>query len=275
MITVTLYLRLGKGRQLLPDRVDLDTLTPKARALAEAIDDSPGHGPIAVLCNTGQLKGDNPNFRLIHGHAPEADAKAAEPDLRLITGWAPSRPGGSPETAEEWLEMNARSIPHSAWPIAGCESRTLARDRRVPSADHAREDRCLTRDQVLQRTIDVGTPMHASGWSLLWKAGHTPAPRHLALDGRMPLWHVDDVDTYLARDVEPWSLSQVAAHLGYSGTSASGSARRQLSRWGLQAIGRAPGRGGEGQYAADQIQAAHATRPGRGRWAASRDARTP
>ncbi|WJV44530.1 hypothetical protein [Streptomyces flavofungini] len=268
MSTVTVCVRLGSRRVLIRDEVDLDTLTPKARALAEAIHDSPGHKPLAVLCDTGKLKGDHPDFRTIRGYSPEADAGAVQPDLRLISNWNPAPKDST--TAEEWLERNARSIPVSAWPVAGCETRLRARERRVPSADAAREDRCLTLDQVILHTVDAGVPMHASGWSLLCKVGNTPPPRHLALGGRMPLWHVDDVDAYLHRDVDHWPLSQVADYLGYQGPSAQGSARKQLSRWGLQAISRAPGRSGEGRYAADQVQAAHGARPGRGRWAASR-----
>ncbi|MFI1203493.1 hypothetical protein ACH4VR_29360 [Streptomyces sp. NPDC020883] len=100
--TVTVSVRQGKRRVLFPDEVDLDALTPKARALAEAIHDT-GHRAIAVLCDTGRLKGDNPNFRVINGHGPETDTKAVEPELRLITDWA-TAPVGSLNTAEEWLE---------------------------------------------------------------------------------------------------------------------------------------------------------------------------
>jgi hypothetical protein len=46
----------------------------------------------------------------------------------------------------------------------------------------------------------------------------------------MPLWHVDDLDAYIARDCEQWPLSRVAEYLGYSSPSATGSARKQLSR---------------------------------------------
>lgn len=70
--------------------------------------------------------------------------------------------------------------------------------------------------------------------------------------------------------VELWTVSKVAEYLGFTGDSANGSARKQLSRWGLKSEGRQPGRRGESQYAADQVKAAQARRPGRGRWAESR-----
>lgn len=79
-------------------------------------------------------------------------------------------------------------------------------------------------------------------------------------DGVSPI----EVDGW-GRPVELWTLTRVAEYLGYQGASAAGSARKQLHRWGITAEGRAPGRGGESLFAADQVQAAHASRPGRGR----------
>lgn len=71
--------------------------------------------------------------------------------------------------------------------------------------------------------------------------------------------------------VELWTVSMVAKHLGFTGPSANGSARKQLSRWGIGSQGREPGRRGESQYPADMVKAAHAARPGSGRRAAARD----
>jgi hypothetical protein len=250
--------------------VGLDTLTPKARALAEAIHMSFGHQPLGVLVNTGRTKGDNPNHAYRYGTGPDADEIGAQPDIRFMRNLE-GIPRNAKTTPEEWLEYNARQLPVDAWPIAGASSRIEPLDEHVPSAEAAREDRCITRDQVFSYLRDAGVPMTADGWSLLWKAGQVPQPRHYALGGRMPLWHVDDLDAYAARDYERWPLSQVAEYLGYTGPSAAGTARRQLSRWGLLAVDRAPGRGGENRFAADQVQAAQAARPGRGRWAESRD----
>jgi hypothetical protein len=69
---------------------------------------------------------------------------------------------------------------------------------------------------------------------------------------------------------ELWTVSMVAEYLGYTGPTASGTARKQLSRWGIVSQGREPGRGGQSQYLASEVRAAHEARPGRGRWAASR-----
>lgn len=262
---VTLDIRKGRP----PVVVDLDTLTPKARALAEAIHMSFKHQPLGVLCDTGRTKSDNPNHAYLYGSGPNADEIGARPDLRFMRNLEPQR-RDTATSPEEWLEYNARQLPFDAWPIAGARSRIAPLDERVPSAEAAREDRCLTRTQVPAYLTDAGAPVTADGWSLLWKAGQVPEPRHHALDGRMPLWHADDLDAYASREFDRWPLSRVAQFLGYEGPSASGTARRQLSRWGLMAVDRAPGRGGEGRFAADQVEAVHQARPGRGRWADSR-----
>ncbi|MFF3420097.1 hypothetical protein ACFYW9_36345 [Streptomyces sp. NPDC002698] len=69
---------------------------------------------------------------------------------------------------------------------------------------------------------------------------------------------------------ELWTVSAVAAYLGFTGESAAGSARRQLSRWGIAAKGREPGRGGQSLHLASQVRAANEARPGRGRHGARR-----
>ena len=249
--------------------VDLDGLTPKARALAEAIHASTRHQPLGVVVDMGRSKGEDPHFQKMHG----TSSRAAEPDHRFM-GHLEPLPRGAQRTPEWWLEYNAREIPYYAWPIAGARSRMERLNERVPSAEAAREDRCLTCDQA-QRYLGKSIGQHNlasdDGWHLLWKAGNLPAPRHHALGGRMPLWHVDDLDAYATRQYERWTISRVAEHLGYSGPSATGTARKQISRWGLYALGREAGRGGESLYAADQVQAAHAARPGKGRRGAPRE----
>lgn len=272
MTTVTLHLRESTPTRSGLVEVDLDALTPKARAFAEAIHASTGHRPLGVLVDTGRTKGENPNHALLHGTGLKADEIAAQPDLRFM-GNLELIPRTAHTSPEEWLEYNARQMPYDAWPIAGARSRVEPLTERVPSAEAAREDRCLTRDQALHYLGDKVGLYHLvsnEAWTMLQKAGNAPAPRHYALGGRMPLWHVDDLEAYAARDYERWTISQVAEFLGYDGPSATGSARKQLSRWGLYSLGRGSGRGGESLYAADQVQAAHAARPGKGRHGAPR-----
>ncbi|MFC8723787.1 hypothetical protein [Streptomyces bacillaris] len=67
-----------------------------------------------------------------------------------------------------------------------------------------------------------------------------------------------------------WTTSQVAEYLGYTGKSATGSARRQLSRWGVTPVRREPGRGGESLYEAEKVKKLHEGRLGSGRRGAAR-----
>ena len=258
-------LHLRKGGPL--EDVDLDTLTPKARALAEAIHDCPGHQPIGVVCVTGQTKGDNPNFELLHGTGPKADALAAEPLVVTMRNFG-LIPADSPTTAADWLEREAIGLPLDAYPVAGVTSRVGAATGRVPSADAAAADRYLSRDGVLHWMREAGQPMGIQEWDTLRGTGHLPEPDRYVL-GR-PQWRPETIDAYLSRDVELWPVGKVAEVLGYTGVSAAGSARKQLSRWGLTAAGRAPGRGGESLYAADKVKAVQAHRPGSGRRGAAR-----
>jgi hypothetical protein len=68
----------------------------------------------------------------------------------------------------------------------------------------------------------------------------------------------------MTNDIELWTIDEVADFLGYQGTSAAGSARKTLSRLGVSAVARQPGRGGKSLYRVDEVKAAHAARPGRG-----------
>ncbi|MFJ9799835.1 hypothetical protein [Streptomyces sp. NPDC101145] len=268
---VTLNIRRACGDiPAFPDTVDLDTLTPKARALAEAIHASSGHQARGVVCATGLTEGDDPNFAYKWGNGPEAAARRNRPVTMIFR---PTRLRADSEvTAEGWLETQARTLGLDVYPITGMLDPITPLKERVPSAGAAAEDRCLSRDAARSRLAqDQGLVMSPNLWSRLMSAGHLPEPRHYALGGQLPLWHVDDIDAYGTRDYEQWTISEVAEHLGYQGASATGSARKQLSRWELYPVGRAPGRTGENLYPADQVRALHAARPGRGRHGAARD----
>ncbi|MFB6977667.1 hypothetical protein [Streptomyces scopuliridis] len=69
---------------------------------------------------------------------------------------------------------------------------------------------------------------------------------------------------------ELWPVSRVAEELGYGGPSATGSARKWLSRKGVAAEVRAAGRGGEAHYSAHHVRQARDTSPGSGRHGAKR-----
>ncbi|WP_440900379.1 hypothetical protein [Actinosynnema sp.] len=59
---------------------------------------------------------------------------------------------------------------------------------------------------------------------------------------------------------ELWTRDQVAQELGIKVDGV----RHQMRRWGVEAVGREPGRGGSSLYPAAKVRAAHADRPGAG-----------
>ena len=65
---------------------------------------------------------------------------------------------------------------------------------------------------------------------------------------------------------ELWTVEQVADHLGYRGPSAKGSARKQMSRWGVARhdVTDSPTGRIAARYRADDVRAAAASRPGAG-----------
>lgn len=241
------------------ETVDLDDLTPRARTLAEAIAQQE-QSPAPMGLREIQLECGLTNAATFPRRADEVEAygmqkQQGQPARHHFVRsplWATSEMSGA-----EYLERQARSWP-MAWYVvgaAGCGP--------VPSFEAGKADRVYTHDTARER---LG--LSPLAWDLLTKAKHLPAPDRWA-HGR-PHWYPETVDSYRDREVELWSVSRIAQHLGYEGKSAAGTTRSQLSRWGLSAAGRAAGRGGESLYAADQVQALHAHRPGRGRHGAAR-----
>jgi hypothetical protein len=58
-----------------------------------------------------------------------------------------------------------------------------------------------------------------------------------------------------------WTPEQAAAHLGV----AAGSVRKALHRLGVRPVARQPGRSGRNLYDPEQVRAAAASRPGKGK----------
>jgi hypothetical protein len=61
---------------------------------------------------------------------------------------------------------------------------------------------------------------------------------------------------------ELWTTVRAAQYLG---ASSAGSGRKTLSRLGLTPVSREPGRGGQNLFDADEVRAAKAQMPGRGK----------
>lgn len=247
-----------------PEQVDLDQLTPRARALAEVITSvSPRPGEIAI-----ESRQPAPPVRpeVLAAYGDAARARVNPDGTRIGTLTMTWLAADDPRTAGAWLEDRAQALPAGWYPVAALpRPGDLNRPERVNSAEAAAADSYQTRDQFIARLADAGQPIGIQGWDTLRGTGHFPAPDFYTL-GNKPLWLAATIDAYITRDHEKWTVSRVAEHLGFTGPSATGSARKQLSRWGIASHGRGPGRGGESLYAADQVVAAHEHRPGRGRW---------
>ena len=65
----------------------------------------------------------------------------------------------------------------------------------------------------------------------------------------------------MAPQTRLWTISDVT---GFLGASSTGSARKTLSRWGVVAVARQPGRAGASLYDPEQVRAAQASAPGQG-----------
>lgn len=227
--------------------VDLAVLTPRARSLAEAL----AQQKLGFMGLTDILMG---------CEEPESAFPQSEESL-AVYGRRPSRRvftrsrfrSSDGMTAVEYLEREARSWPMD-WYVIGAEGCDP-----VPSMQAGREDRAYTHHMAMEH-------LHVSpqAWDLLTKAGNLPAPDRWA--GRQPQWLPQTIDAYRTRPVKLWTVSEISAYLGQS----TGSARKWLSRMGLSAAGREPGRAGQSLYASDQVTAVRTYSPGSGRRGAAR-----
>ncbi|MFD4830108.1 hypothetical protein ACFWPV_09675 [Streptomyces uncialis] len=232
-MTDIVSLALRDGTRIYED-VDLDQLTPRARTVAEAIAQTTLRAPVDILMRS--------------------DRGA----MRSWRGWD-RYPASSPVTPLDWLEDAAAQIP-PGWHIYG----GAGIGRPVPSIDAGAADVHLRRNAVISYMQRRGSSINPAAWDTLRGTGHLPEPDRYV--NKQPQWRAATIDAYLNRPRELWTVSEIATYLGYQGDprSAASSARRQLGRWGFTAEGRAPGRGGESLYPADQITAAHTHRPGKG-----------
>lgn len=232
-----------------PEDVDLDQLTPRARALAEAIAQRPGQriGEIVLQSDAA-----------IADQLPDGDRYAwrrtSPLDAYGLDDWWQLRATDC-RTAVQWLEIEARARVPLGWHVLGAR-----RDTPVPSLLAGAADRHLTRDGVLDYMRARGAGMGIQAWDRFRGTGHTPEPDRYVQ--RAPQWHPETIDAYIDRPRERWTIAQVAEYLGIKPASARG----QLSRWGITAATYEIGDSGrpEARFDADQVQAAYAHRPGRG-----------
>ncbi|MFJ6215071.1 hypothetical protein ACIQGZ_17305 [Streptomyces sp. NPDC092296] len=240
-----------------PDEVDLDTLTPRARALAEALADARTTPYLAspmsiVLESTRTVREIQPRWE---AYFTEEEASQPARETRTVNSLSAASEIG----VTQWLEQVAHGLPLDRYPISAVGA------GRVPSWRAGAADRYLTPETVLRYLRARGCPVDPTLWDRLRGTGHFPAPDRYVCG--LPQWLPASLDAYATRPRDLWTVSRIAEYLGYGGEpkSAASSARRWMHRCGLIAEGRSPGRGGESLFPADQVVAAHIHRPKRGR----------
>lgn len=175
-----------------PDEVDLDQLTPRARALAECVAQMPGSNSRAgeILCRHPSLT----RHEMIS--SPEVWLRPEQMDQPAQMGWArwDAYRADSDVTAAEYLERQARKIPHD-WAIISARWWLGPQQQPVPSSAASANDRYLTRDQVLDYMRERGRDISVRTWSGYTARNQAPkADRHI---GRTPLWRPETIDAFL------------------------------------------------------------------------------
>jgi hypothetical protein len=183
---MTIVKILLRGDSSTPDEVDLDRLSPRARALAEAAYATLGKAAVDIWLRSAQpIMEMDPNWRF--WWKPE---EAAEPEMRPWRGWA-TYLRSDPLDAYEYLEREAAKIPAS-WHPYGAHPREP-----VASMEAAAKVREATTAQVIDYLREHGRPIGRATWSHYVSHGQAPAPvRKIA---RTPIWDLADVDAWLGR----------------------------------------------------------------------------
>jgi hypothetical protein len=175
-----------------PVTVDLDALTPRARALAEAVAQLPGSrkGAGDILCEH--------RTKTRRDMSPDAEAfwppeRLAEP-ARL--GWAlwDRYRADSEVPPVEYLETQARKIPPE-WRIVSGKAIAQPEQPPVPSSQAAGDDDRLTPRAVVEY-LATHHKRHIgpSTWRSYASRGQAPAP--VGRVGRESLWAPADVDAW-------------------------------------------------------------------------------
>lgn len=165
--------------------IDLDQLSPRARALAEAVAqrDLCTRGPIWCVsrATVRDLVADAESW-----YSTEA---LNRPHARVWDAWSPYDDQHS-LTETEYLEQQARRIP-AEYSIVGSSPGSP-----VPSATAAHEDTGMTRAEVLAYLARHGRRIEPGTWSSYVARGQAPAPVRRV--GRTPLWALEDISQWLA-----------------------------------------------------------------------------
>ncbi|MFC4006668.1 helix-turn-helix transcriptional regulator [Nonomuraea purpurea] len=181
MATVNLCLRDDSD----PEPVDLDALSPRARALAEAVAQRLG-GRCTIWVQSEKT---------IRQTMPDAERwySADELDQPYRMGWSgwSHYPADSVMSQHDYLEQQCRRIPPQ-YSIIGAFAQ-----QPVPSYEEGAADKGMTRDQVLKWLEAHGRKIAPSTWSAYTARGQAPKPSRYI--GRTPIWDEADLIAWLER----------------------------------------------------------------------------
>jgi hypothetical protein len=181
MTTINLALRDGSD----PEPVDLTTLSPRARALAEACAQRLGSTCTIWVQSDKTVREVVPDAERWYS-AEELD----EPYRMGWSGWS-AYPADSKMSQVDYLEQQARRIPPQ-YTIVGAFP-----GQPVPSFEEASADRGMTRKQVLDYLAAKGRKIAPSTWASYVARSQAPEPDRYV--SRTPLWDPATIDAWLAR----------------------------------------------------------------------------
>ena len=169
------------------EAVDLDRLTPRARAIAQAIATRPLRTPGTLLLRSDRPLRDMPAGQASHTDLWYTAAQMDAPDTVVWSSWS-RYPADSSMPPEAWLELQAQRMPIGYTPIPDRDAR--------PDDLHVRDARMLTRAQVLDVLRAIGQPLAVSTWAAMVSRGQAPRPDDYV--GRTPRWAETTVRSWAA-----------------------------------------------------------------------------
>lgn len=164
--------------------VDLDRLTPRARALAEIVTRNPLHTPSPVIIQS---------TRTMREMGATADDAVFYGDLDQPhrTTWEHWARIHGPIDPHDYLENEARKLPLGYFPVG------RYRDDWVPSADAARDDTDLiTRPQIVEVLRELGRPISPATLANYKSNPPKGWPEPVKYVGRTPLWSRTAIERY-------------------------------------------------------------------------------
>lgn len=172
------------------DQVDLDQLSPVARALAEcaaqALADGRLTSQVPVILESRQ-----PVRELVSEQEAAMWYSADQLDRphRIVWDSWSVVPHDTEQPIQSYFEQQAMKMPIGYYPVG---------ISRVPSADGAAAADWLTRRQVLELLAGRGRQIAASTWRAYVARGEAPQPVSY-LDGRTPVWDRAAVEQWAPR----------------------------------------------------------------------------